>query len=110
MQAIRDKIRSLLNIRVQRLSSGLGPKPRVGSRIVLGRMRMLVTCVPSDDLWSFISLLGWREIKVARDRRQYVDLPRASFEQLMRARPIQREARYRAVVASVDRARSRIAA
>ena len=70
-------------------------------------MRMLVTCAPTDDLWSFISLLGWREVKVARDRRQYVDLPRASFEQLTRARPAQREARYQAVIASVDRARSR---
>ncbi|MGE0313938.1 MAG: hypothetical protein AB7P21_20195 [Lautropia sp.] len=109
MQVIRDKIRTLLNIRVQRAAGSLGTRPRTGSRIVLGRLRMIVTCTPSDDLWYFISLLGWREVKVARDRRQYVDLPRASFEQLVRAKPTQREARYRAVIASGDRARIRSA-
>ena len=110
MQVIRDKLRSLLNIRVQRSATGLGPKPRTGSRIVLGRLRMIVTCTPPDDLWYFISLLGWREVKITRDRRQYDELPRASFEQLVRATPAHREARYRAVIATADRARSRIAA
>ncbi len=109
MQVIRDKIRTLLNIRVQRAPAGLGTKPRIGSRIVLGRLRMIVTCTPPDDLWYFISLLGWREVKVARDRRRYVELPRASFEQLVRAKASQREARYRAVISTVDRARSRCA-
>ena len=110
MQVIRDKIRSLLNIRVARTDSGLGPRPRVGSRIVLGRKRMLVTCTATDELWSFMSLLGWREVRVPRDRRRYLDLPRGSFEQLTRAKAAQREARYKAVVTSGDRARRQITA
>lgn len=110
MAVIRDTLRSMLNIRVPRSAAGLGPKPRTGSRIVLGRLRMIVTCTPPDDLWYFISLLGWREVKIPRDRRQYIDLPRASFEQLVRAAPAQREGRYQAVIASVDRARARSAA
>ena len=81
---IKDRLRTLLNIRVKRESPVIGAKPKMGSKITLGGMRMFVTSTPPDQLWYFFSLQGWREITFARDRRKYVDLPRASFDLLAR--------------------------
>ncbi|MGE0798073.1 MAG: hypothetical protein AB7G13_27750 [Lautropia sp.] len=103
---IKDTLRTLLNIRVERSRIALGPKPAAGSRIALGNIRMFVTAEPADDLWYFFSLQGWRELNYPRDRRRYVDLPRASFGLLSRCAKADREIRYRQLVAGVSRVRS----
>jgi hypothetical protein len=95
---LKDKLRTLLNIRAKREAPGMGTKPRMGGKIVLGGMRLYVTSTPPDELWYFFSLQGWREIKYPRDRRKYVDLPRASFELLARCNSSERESRYRQLV------------
>lgn len=95
---IKDKLRTLLNIRVKRETLSMGAKPRMGGKIALGAMRMYVTSTPPDDLWYFFSLQGWREISHPRDRRKYVDLPRASFDLLARCSSSERETRYRQLV------------
>lgn len=109
MQLIRDRLRSWLKIRVPRRNPPLGPKPRIGARIVQGRYRMTVTCQPTDELWYFVSLLGWREVSMPRDRRRYVDLPRASFDLLARSAPSQRETRYRQLILASTRAKAPLA-
>ena len=81
---IKDRLRTLLNIRVKRESPVIGAKP-------------------TDQLWYFFSLQGWREITFARDRRKYVDLPRASFDLLARCTSSEREMRYRQLIASASR-------
>ena len=77
LRVIKDKLRTLFNIRVKRETPIIGTKPRMGSKITLGGMRMFVTSTPPDELWYFFSLQGWREITFPRDRRKYVDLPRS---------------------------------
>jgi len=103
---IKDKLRTLLNIRVKRETPTIGTKPRMGSKITLGGMRMFVTSTPPDELWYFFSLQGWREINFPRDRRKYIDLPRASFDLLMRCTSSERETRYRQLVAAATRSRA----
>ena len=102
---IKDKLRTLLNIRVKREAPGMGAKPRMGGKIALGGMRMYVTSTPPDDLWYFFSLQGWREINFPRDRRKYVDLPRASFDLLAQCTSSERETRYRQLVTAASRSR-----
>lgn len=102
---IKDKLRTLLNIRVERHRSALGPKPGAGTRIALGNLRMHVTAEPADDLWYYFSLQGWRELTYPRDRRRYVDLPRASFGLLSRCGRGDRESRYRQLVTGAARLR-----
>ncbi len=102
---IKDKFRTLLNIRVKRETQSMGAKPRMGGKIALGGMRMYVTSTPPDDLWYFFSLQGWREVNFPRDRRQYVDLPRASFDLLARCNSGEREIRYRQLMAAANRNR-----
>lgn len=100
---IKDKIRTLLNIRTKREMPPVGPKPRAGRRITLGRHRMLVTSAPPDDLWFFLSLQGWREVAITRDRRRYVDMPRASMDLLARSQGTEREVRYQQLLAQAAR-------
>ena len=103
---IKDRLRTLLNIRVKREPPVIGTKPKMGSKITLGGMRMYVTSTPPDELWYFFSLQGWREITFPRDRRKYADLPRASFDLLARCTSSERETRYRQLVASAGRSRA----
>ncbi len=100
---LRDKVRSLLGIRVERQTPPFGLKPQPGRTIVRGRNRMVVTTPVSDDLWYYLSLLGWREVVVRRDRRRYIDLPPASWELLARCPRPQREARYRQLLQQAGR-------
>jgi hypothetical protein len=95
---LRDRIRTLLNIRVKRRNAVMGTKPRLNSKITVGGMRMLVTSTPVDDLWHFFSLQGWREITNRRDRRRYVNLPRVSFGMLAHCSGSEREIRYRQIL------------
>ena len=103
---IKDRLRTLLNIRVKREAPVIGTKPRMGSKITLGGMRMYVTSTPPDELWYFFSLQGWREVTFPRDRRKYVDLPRASFDLLARCSSSEREGRYRQLVVAASRSRA----
>ena len=103
---IRDKFRTLLNIRVKREAPTIGAKPRMGSKITLGGMRMFITSTPPDELWYFFSLQGWREVTHPRDRRKYMDLPRASFDLLARCNSSEREMRYRQLVGALQRKRA----
>jgi hypothetical protein len=103
---IKDKLRTLLNIRVKRESAIIGAKPKMGSKITMGGMRMFVTSTPPDELWYFFSLQGWREISFPRDRRKYIDLPRASFDLLARCSSSERELRYRQLIAAASRSRA----
>lgn len=56
-----------------------------------------------DDLWYFLTLLGWREVPVPRDRRRYIDLPSAAFELLVRTPAGKREVRYRQLLEQARR-------
>jgi hypothetical protein len=105
---IKDRLRTLLNIRVKREPPIIGTKPKMGSKITLGGMRMYVTSTPPDELWYFFSLQGWREIAYPRDRRKYADLPRASFDLLARCTSSERETRYRQLIASVSHTRAAV--
>ncbi len=100
----------MLKIRVDRKSPPIGAKPQPGRAIVRGRNRMIITTPVPDDLWYYLTLLGWREVPVMRDRRRYIDLPSASLEILMRAPSSRREIRYRQLLdqaARIAEARAR---
>lgn len=102
---IRDRLRTLLHIRVKREGAPMGAKPRTNSKITLAGLRMQVTSTPVDELWHFFSLQGWREIFYRDDRRRYLDLPLVSFERLARCGSGEREVRYRQIIAAATRSR-----
>jgi len=72
--AVRDRLRTLLNIRKPRKSQRRGPRPSVGSRIHWEDVRMTVQAGMSVELWGWLQTLGWREVLFKGDRRKYRDI------------------------------------
>lgn len=80
---VRDRVRTLLNIRVERDVPNVGVKPAIGSRIFRDDLRMSVQAGMSDGLWRWLVSQGWREITFRPDRRRYRDIPSAYVTQLI---------------------------
>ena len=99
------KVRILLGIRKRRALVPAGPKPRPGARVHSGDVRLTVLAGMSDDLWQWLSSLGWREVTFRPDRRRYRDVPHAWAKLLFEARPEQR-ARVLLKITAVARART----
>ena len=72
-----DGFRTLFNIRQERAQPPPGPKPRMGAKIYLHDVRMVVQSGMTDELWDWLTELGFREITFSPDRRHYRDLPRS---------------------------------
>jgi len=72
--AVRDRLRTLLNIRKARHLPRRGPRPSVGSRIYWEDVRMTVQAGMTVELWVWLQTLGWREVTFKGDRRRYRDI------------------------------------
>jgi hypothetical protein len=103
---LRDKLRTLLNIRKERLTLRRGPKPSVGARITSDDVRMTVQAGMTHELWNWLQAQGWREVMFKGDRRRYRDVPTDWARQLIDA-PAERrqEVLSQAVEAAVARTR-----
>ena len=71
---VRDRLRTLLNIRKRRGSQRRGPRPSVGSRIYWDDVRMTVQAGMTVELWGWLQTQGWREVMFKGDRRKYRDV------------------------------------
>jgi hypothetical protein len=80
---VRDRVRTLLKIRVERHLPVVGYKPAIGARIFRGDLRMTVQAGMSEGLWRWLVHEGWREITFRPDRRRYRDLPATYVTQLI---------------------------
>lgn len=72
--AMRDRLRTLLNIRKPRGTQRRGPRPSVGSRIYREDVRMTVQAGMTVELWIWLQTQGWREVLFKGDRRRYRDV------------------------------------
>jgi hypothetical protein len=54
----------------------------MGARIYLHDVRMVVQSGLSDELWDWLTELGFREVNFSPDRRRYRDLPRSLVARL----------------------------
>lgn len=97
---VRDRVRTLLNIRVERGLRSAGLKPGIGARICSDDVRMTVQAGMSDSLWRWLTKLGWREITFRPDRRRYRDIPTAYVTRLIDSTPEERERVLAAAIAN----------
>lgn len=103
-QHLRDQVRTLFRIRTARKVSRLvfdAPKPRMGSVLVRGEIRMTIQAGLTDELWSWLASQGWREPEVFPDRRHYRDIPQAWVTRLFDSPP---DHRLKVLVAAVSKA------
>lgn len=103
---LRDKLRTMLNIRKPRNAQRRGPKPSIGARITHDDVRMTVQAGMNYDLWNWLQAQGWREVMFKGDRRRYRDISTDWATQLIDAPAEQRaEVLAQAVDAAVARTR-----
>ncbi|GAB2529948.1 MULTISPECIES: hypothetical protein [unclassified Simplicispira] len=89
---MKDKLRTLFSIRTKRQAPPVGPLPPVGSSIMCRGLKMQITHPMPRELWDWMVLSGWRNVPVANDRRQSIELPARTMKELLDAAPSEREA------------------
>lgn len=70
-----NAVRRALGVRKPRALPPLGPKPRLGARLVNGDLRITVQAGLTDGTWRWLTEQGWREQPFRGDRRTYRELP-----------------------------------
>lgn len=68
-----------------------GPCPNVGATIVRRAALIKIGEPLGPELWNWLVLAGWREVRMSRNRRRYVPLPADALRRLARCRPEERE-------------------
>ena len=89
---MKDMLLTLFSIRQKRRTPPVGPVPAVGVLIARGQVKMAINQPISRDFWNWMVLSGWRNVAVPKDRRESVQLPEGSLQQLLEASPQERNA------------------
>lgn len=72
---MNDFLRNLLGIRVKRRALPITPAPKLGATILRNGVKIKITQPCDDELWDWLTLVGWRVSPVRNDRRAAVLLP-----------------------------------
>lgn len=88
---IRDKLRTMAGIRVERqVPPPSGDKPQIGSNIVREGLRIRLKYPIRDDLWKFFTNMGWRTVDMRWNRRRYTLVPDKVLVKFINADEIER--------------------
>jgi hypothetical protein len=88
---VKDTLRTLLRIRVEREPLPPGPKPQVGSNIVREKFRIRLKYPVSDEQWEWFTEKGWRTIDMRSNRRRYTCVPDKVLIKFLKSEPLERE-------------------
>jgi hypothetical protein len=88
---IKNTLRTLFNIRVERALPPPGPQPPVGSSIVRGTLRIRLKYPISSEQWEWFSKLGWRTTDMRTDRRRYLCVQDKTLARLLDADKMKRD-------------------
>lgn len=100
VKPVRDRVRTLLKIRVRREVGRTGSRPALGARVCRDDVRMTVQAGMSESLWRWLQAQGWREITFRPDRRRYRDIPPAYVTRLIDGTADERERILKAAMAN----------
>lgn len=73
--SLKNVIRNVLNIRTERALAPPGPKPAIGSSIVLNHLRIRLKYPITDVQWDWFTDQGWRTADMRKERRKYASVP-----------------------------------
>lgn len=88
---VKNTLRTLLGIRVDRATLPPGPKPQIGSNIVRDKFRIRLKFPVSDDQWTWFTDKGWRTIDMRTNRRRYTCVPDKVLLKLLNSDDLERE-------------------
>ncbi len=80
---LHDRMRSLFGVRVKRRRPPAGPRPMPGATIARGEVAMKILNPMPEDIWQWLSMIGWRQLNLNKERRRYRVLPSKSFSKLL---------------------------
>jgi hypothetical protein len=69
-----------------------GRCPSIGASLVRRDVVMKVTQSPTPEFWNWLTLYGWREVRMSKNRRKYHAMPTGAFAKLAKAATQEREA------------------
>ena len=95
---VKDTLRTLLGIRVERGMSPPGPKPQIGSNIVRDTFRLRLKYPISDDQWDWLTGKGWRTVDMRTNRRRYTCVPDKVLIKLLNSNDLEREVLHQRLV------------
>lgn len=75
-----------------------GKVPAVGTYIAKQQIAIKVTERMPIELWDWFVLMGWREVDVKTNRRKIRRLHDDTYASISQAKPMDREAVYRAIM------------
>lgn len=75
-----------------------GPCPGVGASIVRRNMVMKVSEPISPEFWDWLVLVGWREVRMSKNKRRYHHVPSGTFIRLAHVAAEERESIYRTML------------
>ena len=81
-----------------------GPCPTMGASIVRSNVLMKVTEPIEPEFWDWLVLSGWREVRMSRNRRKYLPLPKSAFGKLARVAVHERDALCQRMLGSLSKA------
>jgi hypothetical protein len=87
---LKDKLRSIAGIRRERQLPPPGEKPPIGSNIVREKLRIRLKYPITDELWKFLTALGWRAIDMRHNNRRYTIVPDKVLLKLIKADTLER--------------------
>ena len=85
-----DTLRTLVGIRSERQLLPVSEKPFIGSNIVRDKLRMRLKYPINDELWKWLSEMGWRAIDMRGNRRHYTVVPDKILVKLIKANTLER--------------------
>lgn len=84
---LKDHIRTMMGVRIQRQLQPAHGKPSLGGSIVKDRFRIRLKHPIDDSMWTWLSDMGWRAMPVNNNRRKYAIVSEKAFERLIKADP-----------------------
>jgi len=87
---LRDRLRTLAGIRQERQLAPISEKPVIGSNIVREKLRIRLKYPITDELWKWLSSMGWRVIDMRNNQRRYIVVPDKVLVKLIKANQLER--------------------
>lgn len=95
---VKDSLRTLLKIRVERAVLPPGPKPQIGSNIVRETFRIRLKYPISDEQWEWFLERGWRTVDMRTNRRRYTCVPDKVLMKLLNSSDLERDVLHQRLV------------
>lgn len=107
---LKNILRTVFRIRTVREMLPPGPKPQVGSNIVLDRLRIRLKYPISDEQWDWFTKKGWRTIDMRGNRRRYFCIPEKFLGKILNADEATRNVLHQSLLVMIEgnKARNRI--